>query len=125
MGVRIHGLQKLLGKVYYKMACLGIDETANWTNAKNMFDDVYEAHIFDLEPKFGDLFGDYVTGSKEAIFQLNFTTSSTVCFNRASNRFAPPQATTGISWELIKRLKLLMIYMKVLIREILELMRHF
>ena len=29
-----------LGKVYYKMACLGIDETANWTNAKNMFDDV-------------------------------------------------------------------------------------
>lgn len=57
-----------LGKVYYKMACLGIDETANWTNAKNMFDDVYEAHIFDLEPKFGDLFGDYVTGSKEAIF---------------------------------------------------------
>ena len=32
------------------MACLGIDETANWTNAKNMFDDVYEAHIFDLEP---------------------------------------------------------------------------
>ena len=55
-------------------------------------------HIFDLKPKFGDLFGDYVTGSKEAIFQLNFTTSSTVCFNRASNRFAPPQATTGISW---------------------------
>ena len=94
-----------LGKVYYKMACLGIDETANWTNAKNMFDDVYEAHIFDLEPKFGDLFGDYVTGSKEAIFQLNFTTSSTVCFNRASNRFAPPQATTGISWGTYKASK--------------------
>lgn len=94
-----------LGKVYYKMACLGIDETANWTNAKNMFDDVYEAHIFDLEPKFGDLFGDYVTRSKEAIFQLNFTTSSTVCFNRASNRFAPPQATTGISWGTYKASK--------------------
>lgn len=94
-----------LGKVYYKMACLGIDETANWTNAKNMFDEVYNANVFSLEPKFGKLFGDYVTGSKEAIFQLNFTTTSTTCFNRASNRFAPPQATTGISWGTYKASK--------------------
>lgn len=94
-----------LGKVYYKMACLGIDETTNWSNAKTMFDEVYNAHVFGLESKFGNLFGDYVTKSKEAIFQLNFTTASTVCYNRASNRFAPPQATSGISWGTYKASK--------------------
>ena len=87
-----------LGKVYNKMANLGIDTQANLTNAKNMFDEVYNANIFSLEPKFGKLFGDYVTGSKEAIFQLNFSTVSTICYNRGSNLFAPPLSTTGIAW---------------------------
>lgn len=87
-----------LAKVYYKMACLEMDASTNWTNAKNLFDEVYNAHIYSLEPKFGKLFGDFVTGSKESIFQLNFTTTSTTCFNRASNRFAPPSSTTGIAW---------------------------
>ena len=87
-----------LGKVYYKMACLDIDAQANWQRAKEMFDDVYENGPYDLEPKFGKLFGDFVTGSKEAIFQLNFSITSTVCFNRASNRFAPSQSTSGIAW---------------------------
>lgn len=87
-----------LGKVYYKMACLDIDAQANWQNAKDMFDDVYANGPFALHPKFGELFGDFVTGSKESIFQLNFSVNSTVCFNRASNRFAPSQSTAGIAW---------------------------
>lgn len=94
-----------LGKVYHKMACLGIDEQTNWQNAKEMFDDVYEHGPYALESKFGDLFGDFVTGSKESIFQLNFSVNSTVCFNRASNRFAPPTSTTGIAWGTFKATK--------------------
>ncbi|MEG1563807.1 MAG: RagB/SusD family nutrient uptake outer membrane protein [Bacteroides sp.] len=86
-----------LGKVYYKMACLGIDAGTNWNNAKKMFDEVYESKVYGL-PKFGTLFGDYVTGSKEAIIQLNFTTKSTTCFNRASNRFSPTASTKGVCW---------------------------
>lgn len=95
-----------LGKVYYKMACLDMDAQANWQKAKEMFDDVYNNGPYVLEPKFGSLFGDFVTGSKEAIFQLNFSVNSTVCFNRASNRFAPPQSTAGIAWGTYKATKL-------------------
>lgn len=87
-----------LGKVYYKMANLGIDAPANYANAKTQFDEVYNSKVFALESKFGKLFGDYVTNSKESIFQLNFTTASTICYNRGSNLFAPPLSTTGISW---------------------------
>lgn len=94
-----------LGKVYYKMACLGIDAQANWQKAKDMFDDVYNNGPYKLEPKFGDLFGDFVTDSKESIFQLNFSVNSTACFNRASNRFAPSQSTTGIAWGTYKATK--------------------
>lgn len=94
-----------LGKVYYKMACLDIDAQANWQKAKDMFDEVYTNGPYKLEPKFGDLFGDFVTGSKEAIFQLNFSVDSEVCFNRASNRFAPSQSTTGIAWGTYKATK--------------------
>lgn len=94
-----------LGKVYYKMACLGIDAQTNWENAKDMFDDVYKNGPFDLEPKFSNLFGDFVTGSKESIFQLNFSVDSEVCYNRASNRFAPSQSTTGIAWGTYKATK--------------------
>lgn len=94
-----------LGKVYYKMACLDIDATANWKNAKDLFDDVYNNGPFALQPKFSDLFGDFVSDSKESIFQLNFSVNSTVCFNRASNRFAPSQSTTGIAWGTYKATK--------------------
>ena len=94
-----------LGKVYYKMACLDMDAETNWKNAKDMFDDVYTNGPYALQPKFGDLFGDFVTGSKESIFQLNFSVNSTVCYNRASNRFAPSQATTGVSWGTYKATK--------------------
>lgn len=94
-----------LGKVYYKMACLGIDAQANWTNAKNMFDDVYNNGPYKLESKFADLFGDFVNNSPESIFQLNFSVNSDVCYNRASNRFAPSQSTTGIAWGTYKATK--------------------
>lgn len=87
-----------LGKVYHKMARLGIDTSANLEKAKAVFDDVYANSGYALEPKFGSLFADNVRGSKESVFQLNYTTESTVIYNRACNRFAPSLSTTGISW---------------------------
>ena len=54
----------------------------NWTNAKTKFDEVYDNNIYDLENNFADLFGDWVSSSKESIFQINFSVTSTNCFNR-------------------------------------------
>ena len=92
-----------LGKVYYKMAMLDIDRTANLTNAKTMFDDVYEHAGYELEPNLNSLFVPYtqagaVSNSKEAIIQFNFNAESGVCYNRGSNRFAPQASTSGINW---------------------------
>lgn len=94
-----------LGKVYYKMACLGINSDDNWKNAKAMFDEVYKKKKYSLESKFEKLFGDWVTGSPESIFQVNFSIASTRCYNRASNRFAPTSSTTGIAWGTYKATK--------------------
>lgn len=92
-------VKAFLGKVYYKMAVLGIDAAANWQNAKNMFDAVYASHVYSLEPKFANLFGEYVSTSKESIFQMNYSTgNANGCYNRGSNRFAPQASTSGINW---------------------------
>lgn len=87
-----------LGKVYYKMAKLGINTSENLKNAKNMFDDVYSHHRYQLEKNYADLFGEWVTNSKESIFQLNFSLNSPSSFNRASNRFSPTGSTPGVTW---------------------------
>ena len=92
-------VKAFLGKVYYKMAALGIDAAANWQNAKDMFDAVYASHVYELEPKFANLFGEYVSNSKESIFQMNYSTgNANGCYNRGSNRFAPQASTSGINW---------------------------
>ena len=87
-----------LGKVYHKMACLGINTQENLTNAKTYFDDVYSNGPYDLEPNFSTLFGEWVTGSKEAIFQINFLGDPSAFYNRGSNRLCPNASTTGINW---------------------------
>lgn len=91
-------VKAFLGKVYYKMAVLGINATENWKNAKNMFDEVYNSKKFALEINYADLFGEWVTNSSESIFQINFSLASSSCFNRASNRFSPTASTTGVNW---------------------------
>lgn len=92
-------VKAFLGKVYYKMAALGIDAAANWQNAKGMFDAVYASHVYELEPKFANLFGEYVSNSKESIFQMNYSAgNASGCYNRGSNRFAPNASTSGINW---------------------------
>lgn len=92
-------VKAFLGKVYYKMAALGIDAAANWQNAKKMFDAVYASHVYELEPKFANLFGEYVSNSKESIFQMNYSAgNASGCYNRGSNRFAPNSSTSGINW---------------------------
>ena len=97
-------VKALLGKVYYKLAVLGINADENWKNAKTYFDDVYENGIYTLEPKFSDLFGEWVN-SKEAIIQINFSVTSTTCFNRASNRFSPQASTPGVNWSTFRATK--------------------
>jgi len=87
-----------LGKVYHMMARLGINSSENYAKAKEAFDEVYASGVFGLESKFGNLWVDHLSGSKESIFQVNFTTESTVCYNRGSNRFAPTYSTAGIAW---------------------------
>ncbi len=88
-----------LGKVYHKMAALGINSDENWQNAKTYFDDVYNNGPFSLQADFNDLFGTWVTGSSEAIFQLNFySVASSGYYNRGSNRLCPQASTTGINW---------------------------
>lgn len=98
-------VKAFLGKVYYRMAKLGIDTNNNLKNAKEMFDEVYNKHVYELEKNFADLFGDWVTTSKEAIFQLNFALNSPSCFNRASNRFSPTGSTPGVCWSTYRTTK--------------------
>lgn len=99
------GVKAFLGKVYYKMAALDINPTENWKNAKDMFDAVYASQTFSLEKNFAYLFGDWVTNSKESIFQINFSLTSPNCFNRASNRFSPTSSTTGVNWSTYRATK--------------------
>lgn len=88
-----------LGKVYHKMAALGIDAQQNWKNAQTYFDDVYEHGPYRLESNFADLFGDWVTGSSEAIFQINFIPDpASGYYNRGGNRLCPQGSTTGINF---------------------------
>lgn len=92
-----------LGKVYYKMAMLDINREENLNNAKTVFDDVYASKVFSLEDNYAGLFApyntpEYAANSKEVIFQLNFNSASTVCYNRGSNRFAPQASTSGVNW---------------------------
>ena len=98
-------VKAFMGKVYYKMAVLGVNATENWNNAKNMFDAVYNSGVYQLENNFADLFGDWVSNSKESIFQINFSVTSTNCFNRASNRFSPTSSTTGVNWSTYRATK--------------------
>lgn len=47
------------------MVKLGINTNENLKNAKDMFDAVYNKHVYELEKNFADLFGDWVTTSKD------------------------------------------------------------
>lgn len=87
-----------LGKAYHKMASLGINTQQNLENAKNYFDDVYNNGPYELESSFSHLFGDWVTGSKEAIFQIDFLGDPSAYYNRGSNRLCPQSSTSGINW---------------------------
>lgn len=95
-----------LGKVYYKMAMLDIDADENLENAKELFDDVYNNGPYELDDSYAGLFDTYVSDSKEAIIILNFcAVSSSGCYNRGSNRFAPQASTSGVNWSTYRVMK--------------------
>lgn len=98
-------VKAFMGKVYYRLAVTGVNPEENWTNAKTKFDEVYNNKVYELEDNFADLFGDWVSDSKESIFQINFSVTSTNCFNRASNRFSPTSSTSGINWSTYRATK--------------------
>lgn len=75
-----------LGKLYHTLGSLG--DQAAWSKAKVVFDEIYASGVFSLQPKFEDLFVNNLQGSKESIFQINYTTSSIWLSNRGNMQFA-------------------------------------
>lgn len=90
-----------LGKLYHTLACLGDDSA--WSKAKGCFDEVYGKYA--LEAKFDKLFADYVKGSNESIFQLNFALAGSSTRNRGSWLVAPNGACNGQAWDRIRASK--------------------
>lgn len=99
-----------LGKLYYTQACQG--DQAGWEKAKACFDEVYNKGVYGLQPKFADLFVNNVTGSKESIFQLNYSSAGATSRNRGSWLFAPTNSTAGKSWSRIRASKVLYDYFR-------------
>jgi len=95
-----------LGKTYWRWALRLRDRDNNGEKmqeylqkAKEYLDDVYQNGPYELQSDFAALFGTYATGSKECIFQLNFSVNAgSDSFNRGSNRFEPNASTSGINW---------------------------
>lgn len=92
-----------LAKFYYMLASKeNTPSSSYWAKAKAMGDIVIKEGKYALEPKFGNLFKTKVQNSKEAIFQLNFTTVSASIGNRTSWLYSPANSTTGISYGSIR-----------------------
>ena len=95
-----------LGKLYHTLACLG-DDTA-WAKAKSNFEEVLSK--YNLAPKYADLFVNYVQGSPESIFQLNFALAGSTTRNRGSWLVAPNGSCNGQAWDRIRASKALYDY---------------
>lgn len=95
-----------LTKLYFMMASQeNTPSSPYWAKAKAAGDEVISKGGYSLEPKFANLFKNYVATSPESIFQLNFTTLSTLVGNRTSWVFSPPNSTTGISFARVRSSK--------------------
>ena len=76
-----------------------------WNKSKVHCDSVYLNSEYALETNFSNLWKNYYAG-KEAIFQLNFSTTSSSTGNRGNWLFAPQNSTQkGISWGRIRSSK--------------------
>lgn len=109
-----------LGKLYHTLGCQG-DNTA-WEKAKACFDEVMPKYR--LADKFSDLFVDYVQGSPESIFQLNFALAGSTTRNRGSWLVAPNGSCNGQAWDRIRASKALYDYFWLLIPVIHVLKAH-
>ena len=101
-----------LAKLYWYLGCQGKESASDktyWDLALEQCELVYGK--FELEYNFSDLFVQH-SNSKEAIFQLNFSTESSTTGNRGSWIFAPQNSTTGISWGRIRMSKAFHDYLK-------------
>ena len=95
-----------LAKLYWMMGSHDNSPSSPyWAKAKEMGDKVISAGNYGLEAKFSSLFVNNLSASKEAIFQLNFSTTSLYTGNRGNWIFAPSNATTGITWGRVKESK--------------------
>lgn len=92
-----------LAKLYFMQGSQSNDSASPWwAKAKEAGDKVIAEGGYKLENNFSNLFQPKLSTSPEAIFQLNFTTTSTLVGNRGNWLFAPSKATTGISWARIR-----------------------
>lgn len=71
--------------------------------AKKWCDAVYGK--YSLESKFSNLFVSHVNGSKESIFQLNFSTTSALTWNRLNWVFSADGATKGVAYQRVRATK--------------------
>lgn len=95
-----------LAKLYFMMASQeNTSSSPYWAKAKAAGDEVIANGGYSLEPKFANLFKNYVATSPESIFQINFTTNSTLVGNRTSWVFSPANSTTGISFARVRSSK--------------------
>lgn len=87
-----------LAKLYFMLASqkqAGLDTsdypvTELWVKTKNYADQVLDKYA--LEPQYAKLFTSHLKDSKEAIFQLNYTTSASAGVQKRWNQFFAPQA---------------------------------
>ena len=103
-----------LARLYWTLASReNTPSSPYWTQAKEHCDSVYLKGGYELEAKFGNLFRNHISGSKESIFQLNFSVTSSSTGNRGNWLFAPQNSTAkGISWGRIRANKAFHDYFK-------------
>lgn len=95
-----------LAKLYWTLGSKeNVPASPYWEKAKAHCDSVYQKGGYMLENKFENVFANYYNAN-ESIFQLNFSTTSSITGNRGNWIFAPQNSTqSGISWGRVRASK--------------------
>ena len=101
------GVAAYLAKLNWILSCNpdleAAQKQAYLNDAKIWCDLVYGRYT--LQSRYADLFVNHVKGSKESIFQLNFTTASDAAFNRLNWVFAADNYSKGVAYQRVRATK--------------------
>lgn len=101
------GVAAYFAKLNWLLSCnpdFDATQRKNYLNeAKTWCDLVYGK--YSLQSCYADLFVNHVNGSKESIFQINFTTSSNSTYNRLNWIFAADNYSQGVAYQRIRSTK--------------------